>query len=504
MTRFLTPGILLVPALVLARSAFHFTADCPQKFLKISGKAPFEQGVVYAHNNWKGDLAFVTNNESGPTSSPTGVPDSFICCDEQLTDSSGRGKQKTSSVEPVYYPPLLTGSATEPGKIVVTFQDRSYADTHYLLFSNTGRNMRFSMLDSGRVFTFEDTLLFPGTQYQYTVTTFTRTQTFYVSAQLFIVSKEEPYVLGFTLVDADTDQPITELREGMLVSTPRHPNITASIMAKTGHSPSVRFRLNGKERVEDLYPFSFFYDSEGDYKPGKLEPGDYELEATPYSQHHAQGIEGQSLKIHFTVDQYDSSLVIESFTLVDPATGQDIQQLSDGNVITGKGAPNIRANTRSNTGSVVFDLNGKRRVENVAPYAYFYDVGGVYRRGNLQDGVYILEATAYSGNNGTGWRGTTKSIQFTVIKQSTASLKLYPNPAHSVTSVEVSGTPNNNLSIDIINERSSERSNVCRDVLDDDGFLQKTLNLSAFSPGDYVIIVTTGATTTTRRLRIMR
>jgi len=307
-------------------------------------------------------------------------------------------------------------------------------------------------------------------------------------------------------VDADTDQPIVDLQDGMLVSAPDHPNIVAEVRAHVGHSISVVFYLNGRKRTENRHPFSFFHDLWGDYRVGKLEPGDYELVATPYSQNNAQGIIGQSLKINFTVASYDSNLVIKSFSLVDPDMGQHIQELSDGDVISVDGRPNIRANTGDNTQSVVFYLNGVRRVENEAPYSYFYDVEGVYRPGRLHEGTYRLEATAYSGNNATGKNGNTEKIEFTVTGNpsgaSVAFINFYPSPAANASQVEISGSPESHVHIQVTDQYGYKRSLIHQGQLDINGYLKKSVDVTTLPPGNYIMLIRVDDQITTKRFNV--
>jgi len=72
-----------------------------------------------------------------------------------------------------------------------------------------------------------------------------------------------------------------------VVSPPDQPNIIAK--TSTRETESVVFLLNGEKRIENNPPYAFFFDSNGDYCPGRLEPGDYELFATPYSRNNGPG-----------------------------------------------------------------------------------------------------------------------------------------------------------------------------------------------------------------------
>lgn len=110
---------------------------------------------------------------------------------------------------------------------------------------------------------------------------------------------------------------------------------------------------------------------------------------------------------------------INSFTLVDPVTDTDVEELVP-NMQISVVAPyflNIRANTDAKTKSVMFFLNNKRRSDNGAPtFTYFPEKNGDYQAGLTEPGHYILEATPYSEKNGKGIKGETIIIEFDVLR----------------------------------------------------------------------------------------
>jgi hypothetical protein len=102
---------------------------------------------------------------------------------------------------------------------------------------------------------------------------------------------------------------------------------------------------------------------------------------------------------------------VQSFTLVNADTNQDLMPLEDGDVIDLTIMPTqnlkIRANTTPATvGSVVFNLDGTEVVENLSPYRI-----GV----PLTAGQYTLTATPFCAARGSGGTGTALTIPFTVI-----------------------------------------------------------------------------------------
>ncbi len=124
----------------------------------------------------------------------------------------------------------------------------------------------------------------------------------------------------------------------------------------------------------------------------------------------------------FTKEGYSQ---VNTFTLVNANTGQDIQTLSDGATLNLATLPSKNLNVRANTspatvGSVVFalKLNGtqiKTQTENKAPYALFGDNNNVYYPWTLALGSYTLTATPYTASGGTGTAGTGLSIGFVVV-----------------------------------------------------------------------------------------
>ncbi len=88
---------------------------------------------------------------------------------------------------------------------------------------------------------------------------------------------------------------------------------------------------------------------------------------------------------------------------------------------------NIKVNTDPGTvGSVKLDLDGVTKTENASPYTWAGDApkngGGTnYLSFTPPVGGHQLRATAYSGPNGTGARGVTKILYFTVVNQPVVS-----------------------------------------------------------------------------------
>lgn len=111
-------------------------------------------------------------------------------------------------------------------------------------------------------------------------------------------------VTKFVLIDAKSDKPIRELKDGDVIDW-RNLKNPINIEAKTeGEVKSVRFRLEGKvnfTRTENVKPWALVGDNKGDFKDWRPANGSYSLTATPYDLRGAVGTEEESLSITFDV-----------------------------------------------------------------------------------------------------------------------------------------------------------------------------------------------------------
>lgn len=116
-----------------------------------------------------------------------------------------------------------------------------------------------------------------------------------------------PTVISYTLINADTDKDIRELKNGegidyVAIGT-KNINIRANTYPAT--IGSVVFNLNGKPVTENIAPYSLGGDvypsNPVDYKAYPLATGSYTLKATPYSASSGGGTAGTALTISFSV-----------------------------------------------------------------------------------------------------------------------------------------------------------------------------------------------------------
>ncbi|WP_247237862.1 PKD domain-containing protein [Telluribacter sp. SYSU D00476] len=113
-------------------------------------------------------------------------------------------------------------------------------------------------------------------------------------------------VASFTLINADTDQPIRELTANDVLNLTTLPTRNLNIRANSDPTRvgSVKFVLNGKEtnvRTETDFPYALTGDKDGDYNAWTPSLGDYTLTATPYTGPGATGSSGAALSINFSV-----------------------------------------------------------------------------------------------------------------------------------------------------------------------------------------------------------
>ncbi|CAM3835923.1 hypothetical protein [Deinococcus frigens] len=123
-------------------------------------------------------------------------------------------------------------------------------------------------------------------------------------------------VVSFTLINADTNQPVPgfdPVQPGArlrLSALPPRLNVRANVGSGVR---SIRFAQKGvKDYTENEAPFSMCGDSKdkkgkkGDYLAcgsGQLAPGQHRLTATPFGKMFAGGAKGQALSLDFTVER---------------------------------------------------------------------------------------------------------------------------------------------------------------------------------------------------------
>ena len=130
-----------------------------------------------------------------------------------------------------------------------------------------------------------------------------------LTATFSVVDQEAPTgpaVVGFTLMDADSDQPLLDpLNSGATINLGTLPTRNLNVRANVSGSPigSVRFAYDGNSafRTENTAPYALAGDTSGDFNAWTPSVGSHSLSATPYSSTGATGTAGTPLTITFTV-----------------------------------------------------------------------------------------------------------------------------------------------------------------------------------------------------------
>jgi hypothetical protein len=139
-----------------------------------------------------------------------------------------------------------------------------------------------------------------------------------------------PSISDLVLVDADTDQDISELNNGDVIRLNLLPELNIRAVGNIPSGGSVTFRLQNLpvHRIENKAPYALYGDNNGDFTPGDLGPrdspsvGNYELSitATPYSGPNASGVSGIPVTVNVIVAFGPRPLRVAS-AFPNPATG---------------------------------------------------------------------------------------------------------------------------------------------------------------------------------------
>ncbi|UOQ68634.1 PKD domain-containing protein [Hymenobacter volaticus] len=113
-------------------------------------------------------------------------------------------------------------------------------------------------------------------------------------------------VVSFSLINADSDQPLLTLAAGQVLNLAALPTRNLNIRANTNPTTvgSVQFALSGaatQNRTETAAPYALFADASGDYYAWTPPVGSYTLQATPYTGAGATGTAGTPLTLSFSV-----------------------------------------------------------------------------------------------------------------------------------------------------------------------------------------------------------
>lgn len=128
-------------------------------------------------------------------------------------------------------------------------------------------------------------------------------------------------VLSFTLINADTNEPILELTSGAVIAIGDLPTTNLNIRANTTMDVgSVSFTLTGAQAhssLENVAPYALYGDSPvGEYFGNEFIAGNYVVSATPHSLNGGSGVAGTSLTIGFELqDANHSAKAVREMTI---------------------------------------------------------------------------------------------------------------------------------------------------------------------------------------------
>ena len=269
----------------------------------------------------------------------------------------------------------------------------------------------------------------------------------------------------FVLVDTDSQRDVREVSEGDELNLSYLPSRNLSIRAQTNPRivGSVGFNFNGSEVTRNTAPYAlagetngFFYTPLTPPLSADVSRGAYRLSATPYGQPDRSGEAGQALTVNFRVTEN----TVFYFDLINVETGASLGTIRNGDVINlatlGTNRLNIKAATNfGDLGSVAFDFNGRKVVENFYPYALGGDNGSQnYKELDppLTAGTYHLTATPYAYARESGMVGKALTVHFSVVNgtetlananarrqfEASPRLEAFPNPFRNQTTLHFS------------------------------------------------------------------
>lgn len=214
----------------------------------------------------------------------------------------------------------------------------------------------------------------------------------------YTVVKYSQVSLLFTLINADSNEDIKELRDGDTINL-ASPRITMRANTSPAVVGSVLFRLSGpfsRRHIENTAPYALFANRKGNYYGRAFPAGNYTLTATPYSAAKGKGDKGTPLIVHFTV----TNTIASSLTQADATSVQESKILKNNTGINLEALPNPFASqttirfsvpTSGYTTVQVYDSKGlvvERLYQAWAERGKTYQV--TFKGKGLQSGVYML------------------------------------------------------------------------------------------------------------------
>jgi len=221
-----------------------------------------------------------------------------------------------------------------------------------------------------------------------------------------------------------------------------------------------------------------------------------------------------------------ASRQVASFTLINASTDADAGTLEDGAVIDlAQGSVNVRANlcAGGNAGSVRFRLNGREyRIENFAPFALAGDSPkDDYNKWNVTPGKYTITAIPYTGTNGDGTAGVSRSITITVINSGAAKndfaenrdepaesndlmIRAFPNPFSDALTIEFSVTDDSRATLELFSISGEKIATVFEGNVAGGQVVQQVFDAGWLAEGLYLYRMKTNGRVMTEKVMLAR
>ncbi len=233
--------------------------------------------------------------------------------------------------------------------------------------------------------------------------------------------------------------------------------------------------------------------------------------------------------LSFTVPQVPIAGKIQSFTLVNARTNQDIMEIKNGDVLYLDNLPpqlNIRANTAPDiVGSVQFQMDNKKynRIDNDYPYTLGGDhaaTGNYFAMSpELKQGAHKLSATSYSNPNASGQAGEALHIMFKVMQKKPKGHKVlaiegenllhtgiqaYPNPFSHKVAIEVHSAEDGRVVLEIYDMQGRMVNRVFEGYIEAGNTSTYNFDGSYLPAGIYIGRLTTASGTYMQKLVLSR
>ncbi|WKN44573.1 esterase-like activity of phytase family protein [Tunicatimonas pelagia] len=301
-------------------------------------------------------------------------------------------------------------------------------------------------------------------------------------------------VTGFTLVNADTDEDIAPITDGIQVSVTDLPTLNLNIRADVDSETigSVVFDFNDQMgfRTENSAPFALAGDNNGDYFGFTPPIGMHTVKATPYSEENGEGTAGKVLSVTFEIldCEVDGGTIAtdEAQTIIFTCAGDSVADLV---------TFSHDSNSEATYGYIVTDDKGEVLALPMSNEVDFDGAGtGTCRiYGVSYTGTFTIAAGSnISGSDLSDGCAELSENFIAVVRQecgisSVANLRYYPNPAKNSVAVEFEQYPYEKVAIQVVDVFGRQLISGEHPVLQPNGSVQ--LDVSSVKKGVYLMQV---------------